>query len=81
MGKISWADRVSSEEVLHTVNEERNIVHTIKRRMDTRIGYVLRRNCLLKYFIEGRTKDRSEDDGRSCRITLRKRKGTGKRKK
>jgi len=54
MEKISWTDRVSNEEVLHTVNEERNVVHTIKRRKATRIGYILRRNCLLKYFGEGR---------------------------
>jgi hypothetical protein len=32
MEKISWTDRVRNEEVLHTVKEERNIVHTIKRR-------------------------------------------------
>jgi hypothetical protein len=45
--KISWPDRVSNEEVLHTAKEERNIIHTITRRKDTRIGYILRRNCLL----------------------------------
>jgi hypothetical protein len=32
MEKISWTDRVRNEEVLHRVTEERNIVHTIKRR-------------------------------------------------
>jgi hypothetical protein len=30
--KISWTDRVKNEEVLHRVKEERNILHTIKRR-------------------------------------------------
>jgi hypothetical protein len=30
--KISWADRVRNEEVLHIVKEERNILHTIKRK-------------------------------------------------
>jgi hypothetical protein len=30
MEKISWTDRVRNEEVLHRVNEERNILHTIK---------------------------------------------------
>jgi len=39
MEKISWADRVS-DEVLHVVKEERNIVHTIQRRDDTRTGYI-----------------------------------------
>jgi len=53
MEKIGWADRVRNE-VLRTVKKERNIVHTIQRRKDTRTGYILRRNCLLKHFVEGR---------------------------
>jgi hypothetical protein len=32
MEKISWTDRVRNEEVLHRVNEERNILHTIKKK-------------------------------------------------
>jgi hypothetical protein len=32
MEKINWADRVRNEAVLHTVKEERNIIHTVKRR-------------------------------------------------
>jgi hypothetical protein len=28
--KISWTDRVEDAEVLHTVNEERNILQTMK---------------------------------------------------
>jgi hypothetical protein len=32
MEKIIWTDRVRNEEVLHRVKEERNILHTIKRR-------------------------------------------------
>jgi hypothetical protein len=48
MEKISWTDRVGNEEVLHRVKEERNIVHTIKRRKANWIGHILRRNCLLK---------------------------------
>jgi hypothetical protein len=54
MEKISWTDRVRNEEVLHRVKEERNILHKIKRRKANWIGYVLRRNCLLKHVIEGR---------------------------
>jgi hypothetical protein len=54
MEKISWTDRVRNEEVLHRVNEERNILHTIKRRKANWIGHILRRNCLLKHVIEGR---------------------------
>jgi hypothetical protein len=48
MGKISWTDRVRNE-VLHRVKEERNILHTIKRRKANWIGHILRTNCLLKH--------------------------------
>jgi hypothetical protein len=52
MEKISWTDDVRNEEVLHRVKEERNVVHTIKRRKGDRIGYILCKNCLLKRIIE-----------------------------
>jgi hypothetical protein len=32
MEKIRWTDRVKNQEILHGVKEERNIVHTMKRR-------------------------------------------------
>ena len=32
MEKISWSDRVRNEEVVHTVKEQRNILHTVERR-------------------------------------------------
>ena len=35
--EISWIDRVRKDEVLQKVKEERNIVHTIKRRKANRI--------------------------------------------
>jgi hypothetical protein len=60
MEKISWTDHVENEEVLHSVKEERNILHTIKRRKANWIGHVLRRNCLLKHVIEGRIEGRME---------------------
>jgi ribosomal 50S subunit-associated protein YjgA (DUF615 family) len=52
MEKISWTNHVRNE-VLHRVKEERNILHTIKRRKANWIGHILRRNCLLKHAIEG----------------------------
>jgi hypothetical protein len=55
--KISWTDRVRKE-VLHRVKEERNILHTIKRRDANWIGHILRRNCLLKHVIEGKLEGR-----------------------
>jgi hypothetical protein len=42
------------------VKEERNIVHTIKRRKANWIGHILRRNCLLKHVIVGKLKDRND---------------------
>jgi hypothetical protein len=45
---------VRSEEILHSVKEERNIVHTIKRRKANWIGHILRGNCFLKHVIEGK---------------------------
>jgi hypothetical protein len=41
--KISWTDRVRSEEVLHRAKEDRNILHPIKRREASCIGHILRR--------------------------------------
>jgi hypothetical protein len=54
MEETNWTDRVSNEAVLHRVKEERNILHTIRRRKANWNGHILRRNCLLKYGIEGR---------------------------
>jgi hypothetical protein len=42
-----------SEEVLHRVKEDRNILHTIKRRKANWIGHILHRNRLLKHITEG----------------------------
>jgi hypothetical protein len=53
MEKISWTDRVRNEKVLHRVKEERNILHTIKRRKANWTGHVFRTNCILKHFTEG----------------------------
>jgi len=44
---------VRNEEVLQRVKEERNILHAVNRRKANWIGHILRRNCLLKYGIEG----------------------------
>jgi hypothetical protein len=67
MEKISLTDRVRNEEVLHRVKEEKNIVHTIKRRKANWIGHILRRNCLLKHVIEGKLEGRIQVSGRRGR--------------
>ena len=42
------------------VNEQRNILHEIKKRKANWIGHILRRNCLLKHVIEGKLKGEME---------------------
>jgi hypothetical protein len=64
MEKISWTDRVRTEEVLHRVEEERNVLHTVERRKANWIGHILCRNCLLKHVIEGKIGGRIEVTGR-----------------
>jgi hypothetical protein len=54
-------------EVLHRVKEERNILHTVKRRKANWMGHILRGNCLLKPFIEGETEGGLEVAGRRGR--------------
>jgi len=77
MEKISWTDHVRNEEVLLRVNEQRNILHEIRKRKANWIGHILRRNCLLKQVIEGKIKGEmevarnEEEDVRSYWMTLR----------
>ena len=47
---------VRNEEVLLRVNEQRNILHEIRKRKANRIGHILRRNYLLQGVIEGKIK-------------------------
>ena len=49
-----------NEDVLLTVNEQRNILHEIRKRKVNWIGHILRRNCLLKQVIEGKIKREME---------------------
>ena len=58
--EISWTDRVRKEEVLHRVKEERNIIHTVRKRKVNWIGHILCRNCGLEHVIEGKIKARIE---------------------
>jgi len=58
--EISWTDHVKNEVVLLRVNEQRNILHEIRKRKANCIGHILRRNCLLKQVIEGKIKGEME---------------------
>ena len=73
MEKVSWIDHVRNEEVLLTVNEQRNILREIRKRKANCIGHILRRNCLLKQVIEGKIKgemDVTRRRGRRCKKLL-----------
>jgi len=71
MEKISWTDHVRNEEVLLVVNEQRNILHEIRKRKANLIGHIFRRNCLLKRVIEGKIKGEME---------VTRRRGRGRKK-
>ncbi|KDR18919.1 hypothetical protein L798_06657, partial [Zootermopsis nevadensis] len=51
--KIRWTDRVTNEEVLRRVNEQRSILQAITRRKANWLGHIMRRNGLLSDIIEG----------------------------
>jgi len=76
--KIIWNDGVRNE-VLHRVNDGRNIQHTINRKRVNWIGHNWRTNCLLKYVTEGNIEGKIKAMGRRwirCKLlldTLRKR--------
>ena len=46
--------------LLLRVNEQRNILHEIRKRKANWIGHILHRNCLLKQVIEEKTKGEME---------------------
>jgi len=51
---ISYA--ILLEEVLLRVNEQRNILHEMRKRKANWIGHILRRNCLLQQIMKERYK-------------------------
>ena len=69
MEKNSWTDRVRNEDVLLRVNEQRNILHEIRKRKANWTGHILGRNCLLKQVIEGKIKERDGSDKKTRKKT------------
>ena len=51
---ISWKDKVTNEEVLRRVKEERQLLNTIWNRKKRWIGHILRRDGLMRNVLEGR---------------------------
>jgi hypothetical protein len=58
---------VRNEEVLLRVQEQRNILHEIRKRKANWIGHILRINCLLQRVIEGKIQGGIEVIGRRGR--------------
>jgi hypothetical protein len=58
---------VRNEEVLLRVTERRKILHEISKRKANFIGYIFRRNCLLRQVIDGKIKGGIEVKGRRGR--------------
>ena len=54
MEGVSWQDKVTNEEVLSIVGEERAIIRTIMNRKKNWIGHILRTPGLMRDVIEGR---------------------------
>jgi len=68
MENINWTDRVRYGEVLHGVQDERNILHAITKRKATWIGHFLRGNCLLEHVTEGGIKGTERGRRRRKRV-------------
>jgi len=67
--EVSWIDSVRSEVVVHGVKEEANIVYKVKRRKTNWIGYMLRKNFLLKHITEEKI-EWMKRRGRMCKQLL-----------
>jgi len=68
MEKISWLDKVTNEEVLRRVNEDRQILNSIWQRKHRWIGHVLRLDGLLHKVIESRMRGKSTTERRRIQM-------------
>src|SRR6476469_2973978 len=54
MGKVSWMDKRTNEQVLSSMNEKRSLIKTIWDRKKNWIGHVVKGDGLMKLVLEGR---------------------------
>src|SRR6476469_6209458 len=54
IGKVSWMDKRTKEQVLSSMSEKRSLIKTIWDRKKDWIGHVVRGNGLMKLVLEGR---------------------------
>jgi len=66
--KISWLDKVTNEEVLRRVNEDRQILNSIWQRKYRWIGHVLRHDGLLHEITESRMRGKPTGGRRRIQI-------------
>jgi hypothetical protein len=69
MEKISWTDHVTNEEVLLRVEEQRNILHELRKWKANLIGHILSRNCLLQRVTEGKIQGGDRSDRKTRKKT------------
>ena len=62
MLKISWTEKVSNQQVLARIQEERSLINSIQQRKHKWLGHVLRHDGLLHRILEGRMEGRDEED-------------------
>jgi hypothetical protein len=62
MEKIRCTDRVENEEEVHRVKEKMNMLYAIKRWKAKWVSHILRGNCRLKTFMDGKTRDKEKLD-------------------
>ena len=62
-GKISYTERVTNEEVLRRVGEERQLLNFIRNRKKNWIGHILRGDEIVKKVIEGRMEGNEVEEG------------------
>ena len=81
--EVSWPDRRRNDKVLHTVKQDRNILHAIKRRKDNDwLHFVEQLSFKIHYRRKDKSTDRSDRKTRKkasafTGMTLRKRQHTG----
>ena len=69
MLKINWTDKVSNQQVLARIQEERSLINSIQQRKHKWLGHVLRHDGLLHRILEGRMEGKRGRGRRRQRMT------------
>ena len=68
MEKIKWSDKVTNEEVLEHIEENKTLLNNIALKKASCIGHILRSNCLLHDVIEGQMTEVKVDGRRRIQL-------------